>query len=290
MLIQNLPLLLLVSPLEQNSNMKKFVHFSFVFLVSCASNEPLDNQKFYTWVDEFGVAHVVSKEASSESKPKVSIDKSQNQHGMLDRKSEINERDYISSDVIDEKLNNKKHFSWMDNGKIIEEIVDLQDVQSSIEDGGLSKSGTVQSVSQNWVENLDFSKVLSFQEVSNREVNLTHLYTYDSISKTDYLIIEIPKHIELNKIEVRSLLKAHSIALPSVKFFDANLAQLPIPFIFSTEINETWASYAYLSGVVALNDNVAFMVIHSSKEFVAPIKAFDNAPVSDLGFLVIKGI
>lgn len=271
--------------------MKALIYCCIVSLVACANHELSGDQNFYTWVDEFGVAHVETRKVKNDQA--LNSEQADNeQHVKKSKPSAIivNEHNYISSEVIDAKLNQDKHFSWIEDGRVMQQVVSMADAGEVTSSAALGSDTSLQVVNQSWVDNLDFNKSLSFKDASNKELNLAQLYTYDNKSEIDYLIIELPTFIQFKKLEVKSLLKSHSIALPAIKFLTADLKQLPIPFVFDKDYQETWASYAYLSGEATLHSEAAFMVVHSSKVAAAPIQSLQNAPVSDLGFLVIQAL
>ena len=264
--------------------MKLFLLISIVLTVSCASDAINGDDKFYTWVDEFGIAHVVARKAESKASTET---QEKSQASPAPDQSSFDGSEYISSDKIDSALGEKRHFIWVENGKVIEEVFDISSTESKlvVENIPVSLSN---GVTEGWIDSLSLDRVLKFDDIASQEVNLEKHYQYNKNLDLDYLVIELPQDFEFDSVNIKSIVRGRSVALPVVRFFDQNMKLLPIGFTFESEHKETWSNYAYVSGRTIISNQVVFMVVHSNNEPQPPINSLGNIPVSDLGFLVIE--
>lgn len=250
-------------------------------LASCATSGG-GHSEFYIWVDETGQLRTERREQIPERKSEVSS------------KNQIDESEFVSSEVVDARLRDRRLFAWQDeSGKQNVEELEKNDSDSntapmgkSIDQGGVYSR---ELPAQCCHDLLSLDRFL-WNDLAGRELKLADYYQFVEFLNSDALVLDFSRN-EVTDIRIKTFIKSSKVALPDIVILDERfnvIEELVTPY--SHYVEESWTAYGFMQGRLEKDQlkDAAYLLILPSKR--AGVLELDGNPVTltDLGFIMVQ--
>ena len=222
------------------------------FLAACLSN-PSKEDGFYTWVDERGLIRTVKTTSSTQNKGKEG-NKTSNREGSF------NPNEFETEEQVQARLKDSKLFAWQENGQ--QRVIETSTASANTPQKPAIELNTVPSGSYSSFRTGDY---LPWQEITGKEISLEQVFKFNEELKRDFVLIDLTDAPEFSRLDLKSYIRGNAISVPQMVFLSesfTNVADDVIPFEFY--YSESWHSYGYMSGSLAVPVDAQYLLVYTS--------------------------